>query len=764
VAPEPEVVPTPLLVSFVWHMHQPFYQDTRTGEYLLPWVRLHAVKDYLHLARIAADYPTVHQTLNVVPSLAIQLEAYARGEAVDRAQAISAKLAVDGATLTVDDKSYLLKEFFSINWDHFVYPNPRFRLLARLREAANGETSLLSDQYWRDLAVWYNLAWIDPSLRQRDARLRRLFEKGGDYGSADVASVLAAHRDLIAQILPTYRALADAGQLELTTSPFYHPILPLLLDTACAREASPALPLPHLRFSCPEDAATQVADALEYHERAFGQVPSGMWPSEGAVSQAAIELLARYPAIRWIATDEHVLERALGYGFERDANGQLKDPRPLYQPYYSAAGGPALFFRDQVLSDRVGFVYQHWDSRDAANDLVERLLQARRTLGDPGEVAPPIVSIVLDGENCWEHYPNNGDDFLRALFDRLSREPGLRAITPAEYLQLYPAVGEQAPRLANLPAASWIGSNLETWIGEPDQNRAWEFVALARHRLTKWEREHGDAEPQRRQQARRAMHVAEGSDWFWWYYSRNRVGGAETFDVQFRTQLANVYRALDLAVPEWLNRPVTGQAVVRLRQPTGPITPPLTGELDSLAGWADAGFVDPQYSSGTMQVGAHALRRLYFGSDVSNLYFRLELTAPTRDGQLSIFVGGATDSAASHILETVVPRSEYAIRSGQTLNKEARGLLDGLDWRVDVPAGRDALVWQRIDGVWRQTEVPVVAAVGELSLEVGIGRAALGLATADRARASAGLLRDELVVELVPTGASVEFPLETESR
>jgi alpha-amylase/alpha-mannosidase (GH57 family) len=748
-------VPTPLLVSFVWHMHQPFYQDTQTGEYLLPWVRLHAVKDYLHLARVAADYPTVHQTLNVVPSLAIQLEAYARGDAVDRAQAISAKLAVDGATLTIADKSFLLKEFFSINWDHFVYPNPRFRLLARLREAVNGETSLLSDQYWRDLVVSYNLAWIDPSLRQHETRLRRLVEKGGDYDSADVASVLAAHRDLIAQILPTYRALADAGQLELSTSPYYHPILPLLLDTASAREASPTLPLPHLRFSCPEDAATQVADALAFHEQTFGHVPSGMWPSEGAVSQAAIELLGRYPAIRWIATDEHVLERALGYGFERGADGQLKDPRPLYQPYYSAAGGPALFFRDQVLSDRVGFVYQHWDSRDAANDLVERLLQARRTLGEPGEaVPPPIVSIVLDGENCWEHYSNNGDDFLRALFDRLSREPGLRAITPAEYLQLYPTVGERAPRLANLPAASWIGSNLETWIGEPDQNRAWEFVTLARHRLTRWEREHGDAEPQRRQQARRAMLVAEGSDWFWWYYSRNHVGGEETFDVQFRVQLANVYRALDLAVPEWLNRPVTGQAVVRSRLPSGPITPLLTGELDSLAGWANAGFVDPQSSSGPMQVGAHVLRRLYFGSNVGNLYFRLDFTAPTRDGHPSIFVGAATDSGGSSLLEILVQRSE------QTTNDEARGLLHELEWRVDLPVGRDAQVWQRVDGGWRQTEIPVVAAVGELAIEVGIARAALGLATAARARASAALLRDELVVELVPTGAPIEFPLE----
>src|SRR5579883_901788 len=296
----------PLYVAFVWHMHQPSYRDTRTGEYRLPWVRLHAAKDYLHVAEILADFPEIHQTINVVPSLGEQILDYAAGQAVDRALALCQK-----PSLTLDDKREILDTFFSINWDHFLFPVPRYSQLARLRELVGQEAGLLSDAYYTDLMVWFNLAWIDPSLRQRNRRIQLLVEKGKNFSRADLDTVLAFHREVCARVLPAYRKLADAGHVELSTSPYYHPILPLLIDLQSARDASPDLSLPRLPFSHPEDAVDHLMAAVEFHQNHFGQTPKGLWPSEGAVSEAAIELVAKFSPIHWVASDEHLLERAL---------------------------------------------------------------------------------------------------------------------------------------------------------------------------------------------------------------------------------------------------------------------------------------------------------------------------------------------------------------------------------------------------------------------------------------------------------------------
>jgi alpha-amylase/alpha-mannosidase (GH57 family) len=729
-------------------MHQPLYKDTETGAYALPWVRLHAVKDYVHIARLIADYPNVHQTINVVPSLAEQLQEYGRGEAQDLAQAISARLAA-GEPPSDEDRHAMFENFFSIHWDRFIRPNPRYWQLAQLRETARPDVGLFSEQYWLDLAVWFNLAWIDPSLRQADLDLRRLESKGRDFAPADLAVVLAAHRELCAQVVPIYRELADRGQLELTTSPFYHPILPLLIDAHAAREASPYLPLPHVGFAHPGDAATQVELALGFHRQTFGRAPSGMWPSEGAVSQATIDLLARYPNIRWIATDEHLLARARSQGFERDGYGNLRDPRPLYQPYRPSGSGPLVFFRDQVLSDRVGFVYQHWDSRDAANDLVERLLQAQRALGDEGGAVPPIVSIVLDGENCWEHYPNNGDDFLRCLFDRLSRETALRPVTPGEYVSRYLPNRDAAQSLARIPAGSWIGGNLETWIGEPDQNRAWEFLALARHRLVEWERDGRPADPERRRRAWYALRVAEGSDWFWWYYSHNRVGGEATFDRQFRIQLANVYRAIGDEVPDWLDRPVAGQPPPRRRHVTGPIHPDLTGQPEASSAWDGAGYVEPEGSTGAMQVGSRAFRRLYYGYDGESIFIRIEL-ASSADGQLSVFLGDGSGDAPT---TTVASELAYAAASAE--------MWRDYPWRIDVPTGRAVEFWRRRpDGSWEGSPTATGQAANSGVVELAVPRAELGVAAGAAVRLRSALSRDGVIAEAIPTARPIVFHLD----
>jgi alpha-amylase/alpha-mannosidase (GH57 family) len=748
----------PLNVAFIWHMHQPYYKDTETGQYSLPWVRLHATKDYLHLAKVIGDYPSVHQTINVVPSLAAQILEYAAGDAVDHALELSRQVATAVGSLSDDDKRFILDAFFSLNWDHFLLPVPRYAQLARLREAAGGDIGVFSDQYWRDLVTWYNLAWIDPSHRKADATLQGLFDKGSNFTAKDILAVLEAHRAICDQVIPTYRDLSERGVVELTTSPYFHPILPLLVDTSIAREASPNLPLPRLRFAYPDDARHQLSFGVEFHEKTFGHSPNGLWPSEGAVSQAAVNLIGENPSLKWIATDEHILERALGLGFSRDTYGHLHDPRPLFQPYLPKSGGPAIFFRDQILSDRVGFVYQHWGSYDAANDLVERLLHADRVLQAQNipSAVPPIVSIVLDGENCWEFYPNNGDDFLRILFERIGRENRLRAVTPTEYLTILGHSERSLKTIDQVPTGSWIASNLETWIGEPNQNQAWEYLVLARSQLAAWLRSPASQDPEKRRHAWDAMHVAEGSDWFWWYYSHNRVGGEATFDVRFREHVANIYRAIDVAIPDWLNEPIAGQPPQHARAVSGAIASfQLSANTQASVAWETAGFIDADSSTGAMQVGARVFRRLYFGYDDESVYARVEFGAASRTGTVSLYLGSAgraTDSTLDKTNET-----EAAVDA-------IDGGLTSLPYRIDVPldGNNSQPILNELNGpdAWTSKGPYGEAVLGQSALELRLPRSGLRIAHGVDVHLAVALRRDAEIVEAVPSIGAARFTVD----
>jgi alpha-amylase/alpha-mannosidase (GH57 family) len=706
-------------------MHQPFYRQSTDGRYGLPWVRLHAVKDYLHIAHVITDYPTVRQTINVVPSLGQQILEYAAGTALDRVLELSLKLAQSDARLSDDERREILESFFSINWDHFVLPVPRFSQLARMREAAHGDPTLFSTQYFVDLAVWYNLAWIDPKERSRDPVLRALTEKGAGFDRSDLSTVLEKHREICGAVIPAYRALAQRNQIEITTSPYFHPILPLLIDSYSARESSPGLPLPHLRFHYPADAARQIADAIAFHERTFGEPPKGLWPPEGAISLAAVRLVGSFPGIGWVASDEHVLARSLGRTIDRDEYGHARQPDTLYRPYV-ADDGPAIFFRDQALSDRVGFAYQHWNSVDAANDLVERLLHVQRALETVGpRKVPPVVSIVLDGENCWETYPNNGDDFLRALFARLAREPSLTTITPSQYLASEPGLRERLERLPALPAASWISSNLETWIGEPDQNRAWEYLTATRRHFDAWEMQHGHEHEAARARARHALYSAEGSDWFWWYYSHNRVSSIDAFDRHFREELATVFRETSQPTPEWLDHPVHGHAAARTREMLGPISPlPLTAPPEAGPEWAEAAYVDLEQSTGSMQVGSRPLRRTYCGYDASNLYVRVEVGPEVSPESVGVFIAERDRSRT---------------------------------WRLRVRRSPDdcvELIARHELGEWTSVHAEVRVAAGLRAVELAVNWSELGLRRGSSVEVTAAILgREDLNV--LPSGDSV---------
>ena len=726
----------PLYVAFIWHMHQPFYKDSLTGRYFLPWVRLHGAKDYLHMAEVLAQFPRIHATFNLVPSLVIQLEEYAAGSAVDQALALSLK-----ETWTPEEKGYLLRFFFSINWDRIIRRYQRYEQLLRLREEALADPTLFSDEYYRDLVAWFNLAWIDPNWLERDPDLRALVKKGRHFSPGDIRLILAKQREIIARIIPLYRELEAKGQVELITSPYYHPILPLLIDARVARRVNAALPLPSVPFACPEDADEQLRKAVEFHQKRFGRRPRGLWPPEGAVCEETAYHVARH-GFAWFASDESVLARSLDMAIERDGYGHVVNPRPLYQPYRIEGSPLAVVFRDHFLSDQIGFVYQHMEGKTAAEDLIARLHHIRQTLADPHN--PYLVTIILDGENCWEAYEHNGDIFLRHLYALLSQDSELCTVTVSEYLERHPP-RQALPRLAT---GSWVGG-LETWIGEAGQNQAWEYLTRTRERLLAWQRENPLLDMETLERAWEEIYIAEGSDWFWWYYSHNTSSEEGLFDEAFRRHLVNVHLVLGLPVPGWLSEPLLGlKASIPLRVPTAYISPPLTASPEAPPQWDGAGYLEPRLSSGPMQRAATLIHGLYYGYDASALYLRLELNEPVEPYTVAFYL--STPRA---------PRANHRVRLAET-SPTLRLASLRLTWEIELAPGEEEGVLNRAEGqeLWARTGT-VTTAKGEKVVELAVPFEQVGVKTGDNVGLVVTLARDGVLVEALPSSDVHVFAL-----
>ncbi|MBV9119328.1 MAG: alpha-amylase/alpha-mannosidase [Chloroflexi bacterium] len=537
----------PLNVAFVWHMHQPYYRDLLTGESMLPWVLLHGTKDYLHVVRVLEEFPGLRQTFNLVPCLVQQIEDYADQRATGR---FSRVCQTPPGRLTAEDRDYILRFFFSINVDKVINCYPAYRRLFDQRNAHLNDGAELPPNFWRDAIGWFNLAWIDMTMVQEDPVLRVLSQKE-HFTGADLTVISGRQREIIQGILPAYRRLRAKGQIELTTSPYYHPVLPLLIDNYRAtQESRPHAWLPAINYRHPEDAVEQIRRARVSHRQFFGEAPRGMWPSEGGVSQSIIYPLAQ-AGFQWLASDEEILNRSRGWSSRRP-DGTVWDPASLYAAYRVADEDYELdmIFRDRGLSDEVGFKYQNWLPHDAAADLIERLHGIGEALGD--ERDEHIVPLILDGENCWEFYDRNGQDFLLELFGRLSGDSSLRCVTVSEFLDEHPPVR----RLDRLAAGSWIEGNFDVWIGELAQNIAWDYLARTRDALVRWETECEGAEIDILERAWEEIYIAEGSDWFWWYYSGNDPNLERGFDRQFRQHLMNVHTLMGSPVPDYLQDPV----------------------------------------------------------------------------------------------------------------------------------------------------------------------------------------------------------------
>lgn len=732
----------PLYIALVWHMHQPYYQDTLSGQYSLPWVRLHALKDYLHMAELVARYPEMRVTFNLVPSLVAQLADYASGQAMDRCLALSLQ-----ETWTDPEKEFMFSFFFHINWDRFIRRYPRYRQLLELRQRAENQASLFGDAYYRDLAAWFNLIWISRSILESDTTLKGLVEKGRDYTLQDLHAIAAKQQEIIGRIIPLYRDLEANGQIELTTSPYYHPILPLLVDTHVARESDPSVSLPATPFQHPEDAAEQLRRAVSAHEHYFGRRPRGLWPSEGAVSQALVPLLENLEGLQWIATDEGILGQSLGVQIERDGYGHVTNPQVLYQPYRLMRDGQAglqIIFRDIVLSDRIGFVYKHMNPAEAASDFIQRLHRIRQNLGDTD--SPHLVSVILDGENAWEEYEDNGTPFLNELYSRLSTDPDLRPVTVSEFLERYPA-RKTIPRLF---AGSWINHNLRTWIGERAQNRAWEYLARTRQWLVSWQRENPLADWSTLERAWEEIYIAEGSDWFWWYYSPNNPAGENLFDREFRRHLRNVYLIAGAPSPSYLNVPISVAAVDERQRPVRSyISPPLTAAPAASAAWQGAGCIEPETSSGVMQRAQVGIQRLYYGYDEGNLYLRIE-----SDRDLETFFVGIYLSLPKDQPSNQYPRHADVNLGVQLPSIRFHKEIAFRGWTEPVTLSR--AVGQEI---WEQ-EMVLPARVNSTVGEVRVPFSALDLEWGDMLNLVLVTMKDGVIVEILPSSGEVTLALE----
>jgi alpha-amylase/alpha-mannosidase (GH57 family) len=627
---------------FLWHMHQPYYKDLVTGEYRLPWVRLHALKDYYGMVKLLDEFPGMRQTFNLVPSLIAQLQEYVSGTARDP---FLEAASLPAEEMTLAEKIFVLRYLFQANVDHMIARYPRYRELwqdFRSPQDMAGAAERLAISDIRDLQVLSQIAWMDEFFLD-DPGIQELIRKGRDYSLEDQQLVIAREREFLAKVLPAYAAAAGRGAIEISTSPFYHPILPLVCDTNAGAVSHSGLRLPERRFSHPEDAREQVERGLKLHEQVFGARPRGLWPSEGSVSSQALTI-AHELGLSWVATDEGVLGRSLGTTFHRNGGGLLEaaGAEQLYRVYRWEQGASAMnmVFRDHSLSDLIGFVYSGVPAREAAADFVRRVKESAEPLLRKGRMA--VVPVILDGENAWESYPESGREFLRRLYDAIQKEPGIEPLTVSQAVDRDPA----PEKLGSIFPGSWINANFDIWIGAPEDNAAWDRLSDARDFYAQNAEQ---ASPEQRRLAFEELLIAEGSDWNWWYGPEHHSDNDRDFDELYRKHLSNVYLALGSAAPETLAQPIAGSfAKPQFTPQTAYIRPQIDGRNIGYFEWLGAATHVADRSTSAMHGKLFLLDTGYAGIDGQNFYCRLDFMEDPAEW------GGAGTSLVL-TLETVPP-------------------------------------------------------------------------------------------------------------
>lgn len=612
---EPTRVPQEdiLYLNLTWHQHQPLYYKNEEGVYTRPWVRVHATKDYYDMAAILEQYPQVKLTINITPVLIKQLEDYSKNGAIDLYWQYAL---IPANELTIAQKEFILNRFFDANYDKIIARFPRYQELLDKRGGSSREdiqTAIgkFSVEDFRDLQVWFNLAWFDPDFLASEP-LQSLVEKQRNFSEDDKQIVFSEALKIIDEVIPIHKKLQDNGQIEVITTPYAHPILPLLIDSSIAAIGNPSTDLP-TKFSYPTDALTHLQKSVEIYQEEYDRTPRGLWPGEGAVAQLMVPFVIK-AGYQWMATGEPVLAKSLGIGsFTRDAKETVKEADALYRPYYvknQEGEKLAVFFRDGNLSDKIGFTYSGISGEGAAKDLMLRLENIRQQLKSEGSQGPHLVSIIVDGENAWEHYDNDAKAFFHALYKSLSESETIKTITPSEYLSLFPEQRE----IEDLFPGAWFSPNYDTWIGEPEENLAWEYLRQTREILAKYNvSKVRKTTKEALDLAEDYMYLAEGSDWFWWYGSDQDSGQDEYFDEGYRALLRNVFQTLGEPVPTFVEVPIIQAKSVSSDEPAQGLSTPIIDGIIEPGEWDKAGLFNGQPDS--------VFENVKYTQDEKNIYF-----------------------------------------------------------------------------------------------------------------------------------------------
>ncbi len=600
-------------VTILWHMHQPPYHEPRNNVFLLPWTFLHGMKDYYDMGATIKRHPNMRANVNFTACLLEQLDQYANDLVPDQTLLVMSK---SPESLTQTEREYLHRTCFGIP-QTMAAPIPKYRELFEVVRKAKAQgrpiDSVLEPQDYLDLIVVFLLSWCGPTLQQHPVVIE-LMEKGRDFSTDDRDLLIKTARAFIGEIVPLWKELAQSGQVELSTTPFNHPILPLLIDNSVAAQANPHRPLPDVRFQAPEEAQRQLDCGLGYFEQTFGFPTQGMWPAEGSVSEAAIKLF-KSRNVRWVATDEEILHRSLG--------GSLTNTE-RFSPHVK--DGVSIFFRDHFLSDQIGFVYSRWPKEQAVSHFISELEhRARAADSDSAH-----VFVALDGENAWEFYADGGYPFLDALYEAMTASDLIEPVTLAQYLNTH---GPGIP-LQQLKPGSWISGDFTTWIGDPVKNRAWELLSDA------WMVAQDSLDKPEASRLRTLMLRAEASDWFWWFGEGHVSIHEREFDYLFRQNLRAIYEELDMAVPRELDQPIGDEKwALPIKQPSARISPKISGKRGGFYKWIGAG--SSEFAQGSIHRLNPVIAKIKFGYDYETFYMRLEGVEPLKqffeaDGSLTI--------------------------------------------------------------------------------------------------------------------------------
>lgn len=593
-----------LSVAFYWHMHQPVYE--LDGVFYMPWARLHAVKDYLDMVNILEKFPKLKLNFDVVPALIDDVLQYTEQGFNDIHSTISLTPIED---LTDSEKEYILNNFFNAKYETMVRKYPRYKdLFYRRFFEEKTHANDFTDQEYSDIIALFNLSWIDPSHYNRYDVLKELIEKGENYNLEDRKKIIDIHLQIMRDIIPTYRRYIEEGRIELTTSPYYHPILPVLCDYETAARTFPSRENLPVNLNLKDDASQQIKLALDKVETVLGKRPKGFWASEYCLTDEVLKLLAEHD-VNWTISDETILSKSINFEFVRDFKGNLEDPYYLLKTYnYSNEDSNInIIFRDSLIPNLINFEYNNTDTITASNDLYNKIKSIQnKLLVSPDE--NHLLTIALDGENCWENYENDGNDFLESIYAKITADDSIETVLISDYVS-----ADRKPKiLTKIHPGSWINKNFNFWIGEPVKNLAWQYLNNVRNDVIKML----DSNPDKKDEVMKEIYIAEGSDWFWWYGEPNNSGQDNVFDFLFREHLKNTYKILGVVPPKYLDESIieTAKRLHPLEHKTQQLPNPLFTK--------SINFID-----GPVFQESKLFDNINFGFDSDNIYFEIKLNS-----------------------------------------------------------------------------------------------------------------------------------------